>query len=157
MVFIGGAYPSFDTFLQVFQSDLAQIGVSLNLVALETAPWLAQINGGTFNGLYYSNDNYANTWPSSLLNTSPGWKPDMPNNSGQNFPEWKSLVESASTETDPSKQKAVYDQINDFILDQSWVMPVGSNPVMLLGRNVVQGVVPTMHQGFLFGDTWLSA
>ena len=146
------------TFLQVYQENLSQIGIKLNILPMEAAAVLDQINNRKYNGMYASSDNNSNVSPSTLLNVSPGWKPDLPNNSGFGEPAWKQLVTTVSTEIDPAKQKLINAQINDYILDQSWIIPLGSLPLTYITRASVRGMLPTMHAGgFLFTDAWLGS
>ena len=144
------------TFLQAYQADLGTIGIKLNIDGLEAAAVLDQINNRKYNGMYASSDNNSNVSPSTLLNVSPGWKPDLPNNSGFGEDAWKQLVAAVSTEIDPAKQQQLYAQINDYVLDQSWIIPICSLPLVFLTRASVHGMTPTMHAGgFLFTDAWL--
>jgi peptide/nickel transport system substrate-binding protein len=152
-----GVYPLMETMLQVYQADLANLDVKLSINPTEQAAAFAAINGGTYKGLYTVADVGANQSPATLFNVSPGWKPDLPNNSNWAHPMWTDIVTQLSTETDLAKQKALYTQANDFILDQAWIFAVASNPIILLTRSAVNGVTPSMHQGFYFTNAWLAA
>jgi peptide/nickel transport system substrate-binding protein len=152
-----GVYPLMETMLQVYQADLAKLNIKLNIKPVDQAAAFAAINGGTYNGIYTVADVGANQSPATLFNVSPGWKPDLPNNSNWSHPEWKDIVTQLSTETDPTRQQALYARANDFVLDQSWILPLASNPIILLTRSAVNGVTPTMHQGFYFTNAWLGA
>jgi peptide/nickel transport system substrate-binding protein len=154
MVFISGAYPLLETFAQVYQNDVATLGVKLNLQPMASAAWIDAVINRKYNGLYAGNDNGANAWPVTLL-TGLSWK-DVGNNPGFQSPEWTQLSAAIASETDPVKQKQLYAQVNDYILDQSWVMPLGSNPITFVGKSTVQGMTPTLHQSFLLADTWIS-
>jgi peptide/nickel transport system substrate-binding protein len=151
-----GVYPLMETMLQVYQADLAKLNIKLSIKPTEQAAAFAAINGGNYNGFYATADVGANQSPATLFNVSPGWKPELPNNSNWSNPMWADLVRQLSTETDPAKQKALYAQANDFILDQAWIFAAASNPIILLTRSQVRGITPSMHQGFYFTNAWLA-
>jgi peptide/nickel transport system substrate-binding protein len=154
LIFISGVTPLMETFMQIYQADLAQIGVTLNIVPMEAAAWLDQIFGRKYRSMMSSGDNSMNLSPGTPLNAGPSWK-QMPNTSGFDDPTWTGMLASVASETDLSKQNALYAQINDFILDQCWDMPVCSIPYTLIATSAVHGVLPSMHATFMFSDTWL--
>jgi ABC-type transport system substrate-binding protein len=79
------------------------------------------------------------------------------NNEGFRTDAYASLVAASLTETDPAKLKQIYSQINDILLDESFVIYITPNPVTLLARAGVKSITPHMHGGWLFTDTWLAA
>jgi peptide/nickel transport system substrate-binding protein len=153
---IANGYPLMETFMQAYQADLATLNVKLNIKLMEAAQWIDQANNHKYSGMYYSGDNNAHVNPATLWSGSPGWRPLGINNSGWDNPQWKDYVATISVETDPAKQKTLISQINDFALDQSWVFPVASQPAILMSTNKLQGVVPTMHNGFYYDAAWFN-
>ncbi|MBV9601916.1 MAG: ABC transporter substrate-binding protein [Chloroflexi bacterium] len=164
----GGANPLQETFLQAYQADLASIGAKLNIVPMDSAAWVDMANHHRYNGMYAAGDNPSNLSPSSVLNISPAWRPVTvacvetsttlcpgSNNSGFENSDWTNLVAAVSAATDPAQQQQLYSQLNDFILDQCWVMPVSDNPLTFMTRSGLHGMAPTAHQGFLYTDAWL--
>ena len=61
------------------------------------------------------------------------------------------------TEPDAAKQKALIPQINDFVLDQSWIFAIASNPAILATSHTVQGLVPALYNGWFFDAASLAA
>jgi ABC-type transport system substrate-binding protein len=52
--------------------------------------------------------------------------------------QWTALASGVATEPDPNKRKQMYDQINDYLLDQSWVMTITPYPdIDVLRPNVM--------------------
>ena len=141
-------------FTQVYQADLAKIGVTLNIKPMETATWLAQVNGVQYNGLYVSGDSLGNYQPATPLGASPAWSPAK-NNSGYKSERWTQLVEAVGTETDPAKQKELYGQVNDFMIDEAWSIVFAERAVIWLARSGVKNVHPTGRQSFLWHEVWL--
>src|SRR6185436_398225 len=112
-IIIKGSYPVQETFLQVYQADLASIGVKMTPKLVDAATWLDQANNVKYNGMWESGDNYANLNPGSLFAVSPGWRV-FTNNDGFKEPRWAELVAQANTEADPAKQKKLFSDINDY-------------------------------------------
>ena len=74
-------------FLQIYQADLASIGVTLNIKTYDPATWAGNVLGHTYNAMYATGDVVANLLPINNLN-GPTWRPN-PNNTEWDAPEWK--------------------------------------------------------------------
>jgi len=109
-----------------------------------------------YSGMYFSGDNNAHVNPGTLWSSSPGWRPVPGNNSGWKNDDWTQLVTTLVTEPDPAKQKALIPQVNDYVLDQTWIFPVISNPAILMTAHSVQGAVPALYNGWFFDGAWLA-
>ena len=59
-------------------------------------------------------------------------------------------------ETDSAKQKTLYAQLNDYYLDQSWVIPVSQNPPHLIARSNVRGLRYDGREGLVLQDISLA-
>ena len=55
---------------------------------------------------------------------------------------------------DPAKKKQLYSDINDYALDQSFTFAVSNNPVWWVSTAKFKGLLPTVHQGFLWTDAY---
>ena len=65
------------------------------------------------------------------------------------------MVTALQMEVDPAKQKQLTSQINDFLLDQSFQMPLAASPTRALASTKLHGVGHRRHDFFLFTDAWL--
>jgi peptide/nickel transport system substrate-binding protein len=156
---IGIAQPQLLAFTEIYQASLAEIGIKLNVKNLEQAVWLDVVinKKPDYTGFWGSSDTFANVSPGSLFALSPGWRL---NNNHSNFTDdaYTELVGRVSTETDPAKQKQAFADINEYILDQSFTMPISTNPITLLTTPKVKDIAFLMHIGALsFTNTWLDA
>ena len=149
-----GAYPSHETFMQAYQADLASIGVKLNIKPLQSAAWIDAANNRRYNGLAASPDVGANLHPATMLSQSPAWRV-FPNNEGFDASEWKDIATQVSTQPNPSLQKSLFARMNDYILDQSWIIVTSTLPYSNLTRSNVHGMEPTQHASFSYTNTWL--
>ncbi|MBV9578407.1 MAG: ABC transporter substrate-binding protein [Chloroflexi bacterium] len=155
-VVLSPGQPLVESMMQVYQAALATLNMQLNVNVMEAATWLSQVNGVKYNGLYLSGDNNAHVNPGTLWSTSPGWRPVPGNNSGWKNDQWTQLVTSLITETDPTRRSTLTSQMNDFVLDQSWIFPIASSPSILVSTHKLQGLVPALYNGWFFDTAWLA-
>jgi peptide/nickel transport system substrate-binding protein len=62
-------------FAQIYQADLAKIGVTMTLNRVERPVWSAHVRAGNFKGFWSTSDSSAHLSPSTFLSISPGWMP----------------------------------------------------------------------------------
>ncbi len=142
-------------FLQIYQADLAKIGVTLNIKGYDPATWAGNVLGHTYDAMYATGDVVSNLLPINNLN-GPTWRPS-PNNTDWNTPEWQDFVQKVATEPDPAKQKTLYAAMNDYILDQSWAMPIATNPQILVTRTNVKGLTINQYGAWYFTTAWIDS
>jgi peptide/nickel transport system substrate-binding protein len=142
-------------FGQIYQSDLAKIGVTMNIKNYDGATWLDQVNGRKFNGIYFAAGNYFNLSPSTAFTNGKAFNPDL-NNSAYKSDTYVQLINTGATETDPAKLKAAYSALNDLLLDEVFVFPISIAPPLLLARSKVQGLQWTAHESPWYSDVWLA-
>jgi ABC-type transport system substrate-binding protein len=70
--------------------------------------------------------------------------------------QYTQLVNALSVEVDPAKQKALYDQLKDFLLDQSHIMPLVATIPSVLARANVNGVAWMSYEGVDMRSAWLA-
>jgi hypothetical protein len=61
--------------------------------------------------------------------------------------DYTQLVNSLGVELDPTKQKALYNQLNDFLLDQSHIMTLVATVPSVLARSGLNGVAWMSYEG----------
>lgn len=141
---------------QMYQSDLAKLGITLNIKVLDSAAWLDQVNNRKYVGCYWSPASYGQLSPGTTFGGTKAWDPNN-NNEGFKSDVYGQLVALAGAEVDPAKQKQIYSQLNDVVLDESFVAPVASSPQIMMTTTKVHGLSPTYHASFLFTEAWLDA
>jgi peptide/nickel transport system substrate-binding protein len=139
-------------FGQIYQSDLAKIGVTMNIKNYDGATWLDQVNGRKFNGIYFASGTYFNLSPSTAFTNGKAFNPDL-NNSAFKSDTYVQLITTGATETDPAKLKTAYSQLNDLVLDEAFVFLVTVSPPLMLARSKVQGIQWTAHESPLYVET----
>jgi peptide/nickel transport system substrate-binding protein len=151
-----GSDPTASGFGQIYQADLAKIGVKLSLKPLESAAWQDAVNNQKYRGVTMSSSAYANIEPSSLFTLSRHWNYSGANTTGFKNETYTQLVTSAQVEPDPAKRKQTYSQINDFLLDQCFVNVLAPNAPTVITRANVNGLRWTMHESRVYADIWLA-
>jgi ABC-type transport system substrate-binding protein len=66
------------------------------------------------------------------------------------------LVNEVVTETDSSRQRVLYSQLNDYYLDQSWALPIVRNPEHVTAKTNVHGLRFDAHQALVPAEVWLA-
>ena len=155
-VVLSPGQPVVESMMQVYQADLAKLGITLNVKVMEAAAWIDQVNNAKYSGIYLSGDNNAHVNPGTLWSSSPGWRPVPSNNSAWKNDQWAQLVAALTTEPDATKRASQIAQMNDFVLDQTWVFPIASNPSILVSTNRLRGLVPALYIGWFFDTAYLS-
>jgi peptide/nickel transport system substrate-binding protein len=138
---------------QIYQADLAKIGITTTLKPLEPATYAAQRNANTYNLLIAGGLN-GHLLPGALI-LGPYYGPQV-NYSGFTDDEYVQLSNRVLAATEPALQTSLYAQLNDYYLDQAWVIPVSQNPPHLVARANVRGLRYDGREGIPLTDLWLS-
>jgi len=146
--------PEYATIAQVYQADLAQIGVTLNVVSMDIAALFDSIHNQKYNGFYTLNDSWAAMEPVSLLSSGASLNYKI-NNAGFKDDQYSQLVATAGAEADAAKRKQMYSQLNDYILDQSFGMPIAPSTSRVITKASVHGLEFRMNDVMTFANTWM--
>jgi len=139
---------------QIWQQDLAKIGVTATIKAQEQAVWFQR----------YNTQAYKNV--SMVLAPSLPWNPASVlggpytkasgNAAAFETPEWTDLVTRIQTEADPAQQKALYVRMNDYLLDQAFHLTWGAQPIATITPKKVQGVELNAFPTAAYNRVWLA-
>jgi peptide/nickel transport system substrate-binding protein len=146
--------PESSSLVQIYQADLAQLGITMNIVNMDLAPWLDKVNNRKYNGMYYSPAGISASVGTELT-TSKVWQVGN-NNSGYDSPVYQQLATAATVESDQAKLKQTYTQINDLMLDESFAIPLAWRPP----TNVTRAAVHATNQqlgGWWYRDVWMES
>jgi peptide/nickel transport system substrate-binding protein len=124
---------------QIYQSDLDKIGVTLNLKSLDPVTLNTQMRGHQFTGMMTGTNSLGQVSPTQLA-FSPFYSP-LVSFSGFKSDMLTQLADQLQHEVDPSRQKQVYSDWTDYVLDQVWAGQIATSlPVTALTPKV-QGLV----------------
>ncbi|MBV9581643.1 MAG: hypothetical protein JO057_23950, partial [Chloroflexi bacterium] len=140
---------------QILEADLQTVGLNPTIQSQDTAAWrttTASLKGWHIN---LASSDYSQLLPSSLATMSAWWSYSV-GQTGFKDPQYEQLVTSIGSEPDATKRATLYGQLNDFLLDQSFVMVVSPAPSHILARANVQGIRFFHHEALDFTSTSLS-
>jgi peptide/nickel transport system substrate-binding protein len=146
--------PEYATIPQIYQADLAKIGVTLNIKNMEIAALFDVIHHQKYNGFYTLNDSWAAMEPISMLSVGASLNPKI-NNAGFSDDSYTQLVAKTAAEPDPAKRKQMYSQLNDFILDQSFGMPIAPSTSRVVTQAAVKGLEFRLNDVMYLGNVSL--
>jgi peptide/nickel transport system substrate-binding protein len=147
--------PEYATIAQIYQSDLAKIGVTLNVKSMEIAALFDVIHHQKYNGVYTLNDSWAAMEPISMLAVGASLNPKL-NNAGFSDDQYTQLVAKTFAEPDAAKRKQLYSQLNDYILDQSFGIPIAPSTSRVVSQSSVHGLEFRMNDVMYLGNVWMS-
>jgi peptide/nickel transport system substrate-binding protein len=146
--------PEYATIAQIYQSDLAKIGVKLNAKSMEIAALFDVIHHQKYNGVYTLNDSWAAMEPISMLQVGASLNPKI-NNAGFSDEQYTRLTATTAAEPDAAKRKQLYSQLNDYILDQSFGMPVAASTSRVVTRSSVHGLEFRLNDVMSLANMWI--
>ncbi|MBV9328103.1 MAG: ABC transporter substrate-binding protein [Chloroflexi bacterium] len=151
-----GPIQEFTQLAQIYQGDLAKIGVNVNIQPMDNGTWSDTAVKAAYKGMAIGMPSgFGGQDATSGLQTGAFGAA----NAFSNFKDdtYTQLVQSAGSETDASKRQQLYSQINDIILDQSFTMPVSSFLAVSVATARVHGVTRTRTGvgGPILTDAWM--
>jgi peptide/nickel transport system substrate-binding protein len=146
--------PDYQAVLQIYQADLAKIGVTLTLKPTEPVGYIDQLFNSKFPGVAGGNSLFGQLHPAFFW----GNAYYSPNANWGSFKsdEYSQLADGLLKETDPAKQKQVYAQWVDYILDQAWALPWSNTVPRTAMTTRVQGLKYNMTEFLMANDAWLT-
>jgi peptide/nickel transport system substrate-binding protein len=139
---------------QIYQSDLAKIGVNGIIRTLQPAALLDAWHTQTY-GLYFAGDPWANLEPLTQF-TSGSTTNYRGNNGGYLSDAYTKLVEAAAGEIDPAKRKQIYSQLNDFFLDEAFDYALWPNITRAVAKNNLKDLGHRRNEMWTFYNAWFA-
>jgi peptide/nickel transport system substrate-binding protein len=127
---LAGYASEYQQLATIIQGDLAKIGITTTLKPTEAAAFTQagfginppysgmRLSAGAFCQLREAGSEFALSRTFGYANNSAGFYDDQ----------WTQLAAGVAIEPDPAKRKEMYDQINDYLLDQSFVITITPYP-----------------------------
>jgi peptide/nickel transport system substrate-binding protein len=140
---------------QIWQADLAKIGVTLNLKPLDPVALNANSRSHNFQGIMTGfiplgqispTQQAFNPYYSPVVSFS-GFKSDM----------LTQLADALQHEVDPAKQKQVYTTWSDYVLDQAWASTIATSLALAANSPKVHGLKYTLVEMLDYSGAWLDA
>jgi peptide/nickel transport system substrate-binding protein len=141
---------------QIYQADLAKIGVTTTLKPVDGPTFTQQGLTLTYTGLRIGSGGGAGVADASSLLQGGNAYNYANNFSGFKDDAYAQLVTAASTEPDASKRKQLYAQLNDYLLDQCFTFAFSLYPFIIADGPNVHNLQfdPSGTLGYV--DAWVS-
>lgn len=112
------------TFMPVYQQDLAQIGVTLNINQIDPATWATVAPTGNFPQLLTQENAFPDTDPAINF----GNRDLVAADNSQHFTssQYTQLLQAAAQETDPAKRQTDYKAVGQFLQQQMVIIPLAT-------------------------------
>ena len=155
--YITNTFPEFADFAPIFQRDLASIGVKCNLKAVDGTVFaqITNLQNRTFGLASQGNCCTAMREGYILGLIGLAFNP-AGNQPGFQDPQYASILSSLPTEPDESRRVALYQQLNDILLDQAFAVGLVGRTQDHLLSSKVHGVTYTMHESTDLTGVWLA-
>jgi peptide/nickel transport system substrate-binding protein len=143
------------TVMQIYQQDLAKIGLNLTLKATEPVAFVDQTYNSKFPSIACGATLYGNMRPGFFA----GNVYYSPYNNWSSFrsDQLVQLTDGLLHETDATKQKQIYADWLNYIQDESWAMPWSNTAPRFAFASKVHGVRWNLADYMMTNDAWLSA
>ena len=140
---------------QIYQADLQKAGFKSTIKSMDGNAILQYADMQKNPGLWINQSGYSQLGPQAMCTISRHWNIGA-NAEGFSSDAYRNIVNAISTQPDAAKRKPLYDQLNDFLLDEQFVIVVVSNAESVVSRANVQGVQWDLHGARKYADMWLA-
>jgi ABC-type transport system substrate-binding protein len=142
---------------EIYQADLATIGVNLTIQELGTADFLLRFLAGSFGGAWLLGMGFMNLSPATFLTSAITVR--RPNPSHFDTPRYAQLIDQITAEVDDQKLKMLLHDVTQIWLDEAFVIPIAEGASRDSGLEVTRASVHdvTWDSFGLFGydGVWL--
>lgn len=138
---------------QIMQAGFTALGAQVGAKSMETAALQNLFNQVGYKGVSLRFSGFAGTDPATLFTIGSYFRLNT-NASGFKSDRYDQLVKSAGAEADPGKRKQIFSDLNDLLLDESFVAIVSSQTESVLTKTSVNGVSHSMHEAVIWTDAW---
>jgi len=150
-------WPQMKLFMLMWQADLAKIGVKLNVTEVETAKFYDVDAAPDMLG------NDIQPWlngrvgrdPAILWASQANFRGNERNTKGFRSAEIEKLGADGAVEADPAKRKAIYQKLNEMMVDESYLIMVATDPRIWAVKKGVTGLDVDMSGNVMLGSVSL--
>jgi peptide/nickel transport system substrate-binding protein len=140
--------------IEVFQPDLAKIGIKLNIQTQENTVFQQTLNEAKFPGLFAHGHGAANLTPVTLFLQAFPFRKE--NASKFTSPDYTRIVDAMQAEGDQTKLKALYGEMNKLLLAEAFNLIISTNPALSVTSSKVLSLGTTANNWWDFRRTSLA-
>jgi len=158
-ILIRGASGPYVDMAQVYQQDLAKIGVEAELIPTELPQYFPKLINSEFDMVSHGTGE-ATVDPSGLFLGAACCRPFRNffgiTDDTEWFPRYKELAEKAGTTLDREERKKLYHEALTIMLEQGWTIPVAWNQMVYAFNDKVHNFRIDMDGAIWLNDAWVS-
>ena len=140
---------------QIVQSDLASINIKLDIQNIENSVFQTKLQQAGFKQLFGNTEGFSNFFPGAWFITA--YPVRIPDNAAKfTAPDYADLIKQMQTETDTTKLKALYDQMDKMLVDQAFNLCVCEAPQGWVSQKSVQGFAYNTFNYIKWDGLWLN-
>ncbi|MHB1417066.1 MAG: ABC transporter substrate-binding protein, partial [Chloroflexota bacterium] len=138
---------------QVLQADLAKINIRAKIEDVEATIGNTRTNKGEFELLVWQYGR-ANRDPGTMMSGSIFWTPGPQGAIGFESADYLKWRDQGQTTLEREQRKPLYRNIQEYVLEESFLMPVAGNASFFILDNRLQGLVTNRESSPFVGDMW---
>ena len=151
-VLVTSTYPELVSIAELLASDLAKIGVTLNIQTLDITTWLTRLIGGNFDSIV-TFSGVANLYPIWLPLTSEYRLVDNPLWGKKGVPAaYSSAMARVASAFTATEQKAAFAALRSALIEGAWALPIAYNPSIAVMAKDATGVGFTVNDWLVLED-----
>ncbi|GAP15803.1 ABC-type dipeptide transport system, periplasmic component [Longilinea arvoryzae] len=157
----GTGFPEWKIYAQIWQADLAKIGITLKIDEFENAKFYEIAQSADLGGYNLAGWGTGRTKrdPAIFFQTQPqygaGEKSGIVNPYGWYNAEYEDCVTKGRTELDPAKRAEYYQRANEILVDELPMIQVVTNPYVAGLSKTVKGLYADLLGFYGFEQVWL--
>ena len=144
---------------QIYQEDLAKIGVEMEIVPTELPQYWPKLFDSDFAVVSHATGE-ATVDPSGVFEGAACCRPFrnffMITENETWFPEYKAIIEQSQLELDQEKRKELYHDSMTILLEQGWTIPLGWRQWTFAQKDFVKDVRVDMDALLWLNEAWLA-
>jgi peptide/nickel transport system substrate-binding protein len=140
---------------QILHGDFTALGAKLANRSMDTAALQDLFNKAAYKGISLRFSGFAGTDPATLFTVGTYFRLNT-NASAFKSERYEQLVRAVGAEPDQAKRKQIFSDLNDVLLDESFVAIVSSKTVSAVAKASVNGMAHSMHEAVIWTDAWLA-
>ncbi|CAN5707842.1 ABC transporter substrate-binding protein [soil metagenome] len=150
-------WPQMELFCLIWQADLQQIGVNLTVNEVEAAQFYDIGGAGDLLGFDVHPWLVGRTTrdPAIFFSTQTIYRGGDMNRTGYVNQELEDLVAQGATEVDEEARRAIYQRLNEIVVDESFMIQVATDPRIWVFDTTVQGTQWDLNGNLRAGSIWL--
>lgn len=154
---LSNAYPPTAPMSELYQPDLAQAGIKVNIQKYEHPVYLPKLQNGQFGGAWMSTIGFMNLSPATFFISA--FPVRIPNASNFVSDRYKQLIDQTYAETDDTKLKGELRELTQIMLDEAFVVAVAKAQGGAAGITVTRAPVKNINYDIAgwvaYEDIWL--